>query len=322
MRTRVFRVDNGAGWTLELRQSRLPSAHAPTRPPVVLVPGYGMNDFIFRYHPRGASLAEYLAAHGADVWTLNLRGQGGSAPQRRGKRENFGLEALALQDLPAALDFVLRESPGHGQVDLIGCSLGASLGYGYLAHHADHHPVRAMVAMGGPLRWEALHPLPRTVLRSRRLAAAVPIRGSRRLARLALPLAQRAPILLSTYITPARVNIAEAAELVRTVENPTRLLNSQMAHWLRDPNLRIGGMDIYEGLSRVTVPVLCVLGNADGIVPPATARSVVSAMKPGLVDVLEVGTPDTPYAHADLFISDGAQQAVFAPIHRWLAQPR
>ena len=321
MRTRVFRVDNQAGWTLEARQSLHPRAHDPGRPPVVLIPGYGMNDFIFRYHPRGDSLVEYLTARGAEVWTINMRGQGASAPQTRGRRENFGLEALALVDIPAALDFVLRESR-HDVLDIIGCSLGASLSYGYLVHHADRHKVRAMVAMGGPLRWEALHPLPRAVLRSRRLAALVPIRGSRRFARAALPAARRLPILLSTYVTPARVNIDAADELVRTVENPTRLLNTQMAHWLQDPNLRIGGQDIYEGLARVEVPVLCVLGNADGIVPPATARSVAQAMRPGLVEVLEVGDDATPYAHADLFISDGAQETVFAPIHAWLAARR
>lgn len=311
-RTRAFRTQTADGWSLELKQTPPP---APTdQPPVLIIPGYGMNDFIFRFHPTGASLIGHLAAGGLDVWSANLRGQGRSRPTTR-HPDRYGLAEQALEDLPAAIDFV-RAQTGAERVHLIGCSLGATLVYGYLAHHPDA-PVGAIVSMGGPLRWAALHPLLRAAFRSSRLAGALPIRGTRSLAGAVLPIARRIPPLLTIYMTPRRIDLSRADELVQTVEDPVPQLNAELARWFRRVDLELAGRNVTAALGAVDRRVLCVVARQDGIVPPAAALAVCEAM-PGRVDVLAVGDEARRYAHADLFISEGVQQDVFEPMLQWL----
>jgi len=315
MRTRSFRTTTPDGWSLELTQS-VPAAPRPNQPPLLIIPGYGMNDFIFRFHPTGASLVGHLVAGGLEVWSANLRGQGRTRSASR-RPKPYGLEEQALVDLPAAIDFVRRRS-GSERVDLVGCSLGASLAYGYLAHTPDA-PIRSFVSMGGPLRWSALHPLLRVAFRSSRLAGALPIRGTRAGARFALPIARRIPPLLHIYATPGRIDLSQADALVQTVEDPVPRLNAQIARWFRSVDLELGGLNVTDALSSVDRPVLCVVANQDGIVPPAAALAVRDVMP--RVDVLAVGDAQSRYAHADLFISEGVQQDVFDPMLRWLEAP-
>ena len=316
--TRTFRVTTPDGWSLELKQSR-PTEPAPGQPPVLFVPGYGMNDFILRFHPTGESMIGHLVAGGLEVWSVNLRGQGRSRSTRRSPA-SFGLREQALVDLPTAIDFV-RAHSGSAVVDLVGCSLGATVVYGYLAHHPSDAPVRAITTIGGPLRWEAVHPLLRIAFRSSRLAGAVPIRGTRRAAKLILPIARRFPPLLLIYATPSRIDLSQVNQLTQTVEDPVSQINAEMARWLRSTDLILDGRNVTEALGAVDRPVLCIVGNQDGIVPPSTALAVRDAM-PGRVDVLAVGDRSTRYAHADLFISEGVQEAVFEKMLQWLRTSR
>src|SRR5688572_25539339 len=78
MQTVEHRVPNGDGWDLSLFQTWDAATLVPGRNPVVIVPGYGMNSFIFSYHPRGLSLEAWLVREGFEVWRADLRAQGGS----------------------------------------------------------------------------------------------------------------------------------------------------------------------------------------------------------------------------------------------------
>ncbi|MFT4975254.1 MAG: pimeloyl-ACP methyl ester carboxylesterase [Myxococcota bacterium] len=314
MQTRTFQT-TANGWSLELKQSTPARPPPPGQPPVLIIPGYGMNDFIFRFHPTGTSLIGHLVEGGLEVWSANLRGQGSSRPTQRAAPP-YGLAELALEDLPEAIRFILEQT-GAERIDLIGCSLGATVAYGYLAHHPDA-PVRAMVSMGGPLRWPTVHPLLQIAFRSERLAGALPIRGTRRLARLALPIARRIPPLLLIYATPWRIDLSQADALVQTVEDPTRQLNAELARWFRTRDLILCGVDVTAALGATSRPMLCVFGVHDGIVPADAALAVRDAMPEGDVEVLAVGDAKRRYAHADLFISEGVQEDVFEPMLRWL----
>lgn len=311
-----FAVDNGDGWTLELeRHSEAPAGRQPR--PVLMVPGYAMNASILSYHPRGASLVSYLADTGREIWTCNLRGQGQSQPT--GKPGRFGLKELSLVDLPAILGAVREHSEtGHDEIDLVGCSLGASMIYAYLAHHPDSHGIGSLVAMGGPLRWEGVHPLVKLAFSSGRLAGAIPVKGTRRAARRLLPLARHVTPLMSIYMNTEAVDLSEPDQLVKTVEDPVRWINRQVARWIQQGDLVVDGLNVVEALTLTDLPIFAVLANADGIVPPATARSVEDVLGPEQVDVLEVGDAERWAAHADLFIGDDAQSRVFSPIAEWL----
>jgi len=319
--TTAFPVASTDGWTLSLRRHRFPERVDASRRPLVLVPGYAMNSFILGFHPGGASLVEYFAADGLEVWTADLRGQGASR-RDAWRRGTFGLRQLSLEDLPRSLARVRRES-GHETVDVVGCSLGASMLYAYLAHHPRDHGVGNAIAMGGPLRWDAPHPLLRVAFASPRLAGLLPVKGSRTLARVALPVLKQVPALLGLYMNADRIDLTRADRIVNTVEDPVPFINRQMARWIRSGDLRVGGVNVSDALPDVEGPeLLCVLANGDGIVPPAVARSVQDILGAGRVDLLEVGDDAHWYAHADLFIGESCQEDVFEPMRAWLEARR
>src|ERR1700722_11762733 len=103
MKTVEHFVPNHDGSELALAQTWDERRLVPGRRPVLIVPGYGMNSYIFSYHPRGVSFEGHLPQAGFEVWRVDLRGQGRSRPgpsgssPRAGKRaaaDEFGLEDL------------------------------------------------------------------------------------------------------------------------------------------------------------------------------------------------------------------------------------
>ncbi len=303
------------GWEIDVAQYWDDAKLDPTQPPLLLVPGYGMNAFVLGFHPGGLSMIEFLVQAGFEVWTSNLRGQGKSRRLHR-RAGRIGFRELALTDVPVALDTVRTHTRTERQdVHGLGCSLGASILYIFLAHHADHG-LASMVSIGGPLRWDDVHPLVKLAFKSPRLAGAVPIRGTRAGARLVLPVVKRLPGLLSIYINASQVDLRSADELVKTVENPSPRLNRQIARWVGEGDMTVGGRNVTRALRDRTLPVLCVVANRDGIVPPAAVLSVRGPIP--TAEVLHVGDDDVWFAHADLFVSHTAQDAVFGPLATWL----
>ena len=153
------------------------------------------------------------------------------------------------------------------------------------------------------------------------LAGLVRLRGTRRLAELALPLlARRLPWVLSIYMNAEITDTRAASEMVKTVEDPNRHVNRQIAHWIHDRDLILRGVNVSEGLRDVTAPLFCVSAWGDGIVPRRTAEFPYLAVGSPVKKLLEVGAPELAMAHADLFISREAQLRVFEPIASWLAE--
>ena len=278
-----------------------------------------MNSFIFSWHPRGLSLEGYLAHAGLEVWRVDLRGQGGS--RSVGGGDQYGLEDLALTDLPAAVAAVLqRTRTGAARVDVLGASLGGTIMFAHAVMNPAH-AFGALVAIGSPVRWVEIHPALRVLFSSPALVGLVRLRGTRRLAELALPLlARRLPWVLSIYMNAEITDTSAVSEMVRTVEDPNRHVNRQIAQWIRDRDLIMRGVNVAEGLRSLTSPLLCVSAWGDGIVPRPTAEFPYLAVASPVKKLLEVGTPDLAMAHADLFISKEAQIRVFEPIAAWLQE--
>jgi pimeloyl-ACP methyl ester carboxylesterase len=308
-----FLIPNGRGHELALKRVRATGGR--TGRPVVLVPGYGMNAFVFGFHPQGPSLEASLAARGLDVWSIELRGQGRS----RGAAGRHGLAELALEDVPAALAFVLRESKADA-VDLVGCSLGTALSFIYLAHTPDA-PVGSVVSYGGLVTWVDVHPLLRMAFASPWLAGKLELRRTRDLARVALPrVAKIAPQLLSIYINAKSTDLSRSDEMVETVEDPNPQVNLEIAGWIKERRLVVRGVDVSARLAEMTYPLLCVVAKDDGIVPERTARAVFDEIGSTDKELLVVGGGERPIAHADLFLSEGAQEKIFDPVARFLTR--
>ena len=308
-------VPNGCGWDLELKQCAPPKRLHKKRNPIVIIPGYGMNSFIFGYHPHGVSLEEYLRQRGFEVWSINLRAQGGS--KRRGGKSQCSLADLALTDLKVALDYVAKESRSQtGKIDLMGCSLGGTLAFIYTAFLSKNR-AGALVAIGTPLRWEKVHPILRIAFASPRLIGLVPIIHLKKIAKLFFPLLLRTPIL-RVYLHKEMVNLDHKELFLETVEDPSRYLNREVAQWICSKDLMIHGKNLTKKLGKVKNPLLCVLANGDGIVPPMTALSAHEVVGSKIKETLVVGTDTLRFAHADLFVSSHSHEMVFKPIADWL----
>lgn len=305
------------GWELHLRRTLSPSRFKPDSRPLLIVPGYGMNSFIFSYHPRGTSMERTLAEAGFEVWSMNLRGQG---PSRSMRPSPAGptLYHYATVDVPCAIEHVLQATrTGARDLVLIGCSLGGSIAYGYLALHRQHRVAR-VITMGAPLRWDEIHPLVRVMFASPTVAGALRISRTRELVRGAMPLLLRAPSLLSLYMNAATIDTRRMSEMTRTVEDPHPAVNRDIANWLKRRDLELDGVNITRAMRSLQLPLLVVLANRDGIVPARTALTAVDAWGSRDVDVLRVGDTHNWYAHANLFVADDAPDLVFHPMIRWL----
>jgi len=319
---RTFHVDQGTGWQVALHRYRDPRFLRTDADPVVFVPGFAMNSFILGYHPTGRPLTAYLAERGYEVFCLDLRGQG-EARATKGHRR-FGLEDVALVDLPIALDAVVERAAhgAQGGVSVVGCSLGAT--YMFMnAAWRPHPSVRRLVNLGGPLRWNAVHPLLSALARAP--VGALPIRGTRRLARAALPFLAKLPGVLDLYLNPALCDLTRPEALVNTIDDPIPRINAQIARWVQARDLVIDGRNLSVDAASIRLPLLTIVANADGIVPEATVTSgdQLVGTEAALRKVIVAGDARARMAHADLFMSNVAEQYVFSPLADWLdAAPR
>lgn len=312
-------VLNGDGWLLSLRRTVDADVHIKTRNPLLIIPGYGMNSFIFSFHPSGLSMEAALAARGFEVWSVDLRGQGRSKCD--GGSRHYSLSDLVLKDLFAAVHCVLdKTSASATLVDLIGCSLGGSMMFAY-ASCVEANRVGRMVNMGGCVKWVSINPLIRLAFSFPRLVEFIPMKGIPELAKVTLPALKYAPWVLSLYLHPEIVDLSQADKMVQTVENPNRHVNRDVGEWIRKRDLIIGGVNVSERVPSLHNPLLTVLANADGIVPRESVlwphMHIASARR----DLLEVGSYSVPMAHADMFVSRPAPEMVFTPLADWLSAP-
>lgn len=118
-------------------------AGRPCRASVLLIHGYGQNRYA--WHLPARSFANYLAAHGLDVFNLDLRGHGRS--RHLGARPPKDLNEYVREDVPAAIEEVQALS-GLGPVFLIGHSLGGLISYAAAPSVREH--VAGVVTLGSP----------------------------------------------------------------------------------------------------------------------------------------------------------------------------
>ena len=309
-------ISNQAGWLITIKKSFDSKKHDPKLKPLAIIPGYGMNAFIFGYHPRDVSMEEYLTQQGFEVWSINLRNQEPS--ECVGGSTEYVIEDIVYNDLAIAVDYILEHtSSNQNRVDLIGASLGGAYAYLYAAL-IDSEKAGALVGMGAPFRMVGIHPAFTIITYCPKLLGMIKFNNLRQLARLAIPIVIAIPQLIYIYMHPEIVDTSKADQLVKAVENPNRKLNIQLAHWVKNKELIINNQKFSDLVSKVKNPILCVLSNADGIVSQENALSVLNASSSSVKDCFVAGNEEIKMAHADLFISDYCKSMVFEPLANWL----
>ncbi len=312
----TFKPSNGAGWRLYAKRHVNREKFQPKLKPVAIVPGYGMNSYIIGYHPKSRSMIEAMTDAGFEVWTMNFRGQDETVNE--GGAGDYNIRDISLADLPAVLECVLKNRKSRRkEIDIMGCSLGGTYVFAYAAL-TPKNPLASIVAMGAPLRWVKIHPVLKFAFGNPRIAGMLRIRKTREMARYALPLAAKIPGFLHLYMHPKIVDLSHPEMLVKTVEDPNPVLNKEIAEWILAKDLMIDGENVSERFRDVKNPIYCMLANADGIVPRATALSALDLSSSTVKDFMVAGTDEIKMAHADMYISDYADDLVFKPLCIWL----
>ncbi len=317
VRQRIF-IPNGEGWELELTRRVCPDTFQENKRPVLMLPGLGNNNIIFKFPNEQQSWVATLARSGLEVWTANLRGQGASRFLGRRKNLRIRIKDLAITDLGMILEYITyNSSTTHAQIDVIGASLGGVMTYVHTVLHRDNH-IGSIVSVGSPFRWEECHPLVALAMSQPRLVGMVPLKGSRSLLKHTFPFLQKFPGIIKPYIQPHFIAGDEPEDLLPAVDDTNSYLAIQMAKWINAKDLIVEGVNITTGMQNVTNPLFCVTGNNDGIVPPPTSLAAIAASGSPVKDVLWVGDEKTPFGHTDPMIHKEAPQRVFQPITQWL----
>lgn len=154
------------GWTLVVHHYRPTVVPKPAAMPVILCHGLTYNAAFWDLDPA-CSFAGYLASHGYDVWSVDLRGSGqsqkwvwkaGEAPEAivgetlrrltKGKNAaseyatidpkfaNWSLDHHVSYDVPAIVKFV-RKQTGAAEVAWVGHSMGGIVAICHLARYGN-----------------------------------------------------------------------------------------------------------------------------------------------------------------------------------------
>lgn len=291
--------------------------------PVILIPGLLVNShFLDMGHDQ--SLAQYLAEAGFDVWNVSLRGTGRSLNPLGWGDKPWNLDDMISDDLPALVDYILRESR-QPRALIVGYELGGLLAFGYLVKNPQA-PVAGLVALAAPIIFDSpeqeplqtlldLESYPR--LKKFLLYLNVPLLG-----KLAIPLS---PKLQKVFYNPEHMEQQVVQEMLETSLvkiNPGVL--THLAKMIRQGEF-VSTKDDFnyrKALSRLSVPLLLIGGAADPIAPPAVLRKTYSeiASEDRELMIFWSGSDDddTPYGHFDLVLGKGAKDVVFPLIKDWL----
>jgi cholesterol oxidase len=116
-------VDSVAGLDVQVRLTRYrknPKAKPGSQQPVLLIHGYSASGTTFAHPDLKPGLARYLAERDCDVWVADLRSSAGMPFAAY----PWSFERVGLADIPAAVDFVWRNS-GRRPIDVVAHCMGA-----------------------------------------------------------------------------------------------------------------------------------------------------------------------------------------------------
>lgn len=307
----------------EISLKRFRLKKTPPRPrPVLLLHGLLVNSRFLDFS-ADASLAEYLAEAGFDVWNLSLRGTGRSLNPRGWGDRPWTLDHMASEDLPAAVAYV-RKQTGSTEVLAVGYELGALLAFAHVGK-APEHSVAGIVSIAAPMSFDASaqewldvlltldrHPTLRNALFN---WSGI---GLNKLLFLV-------PGFEDIFYNPKNMAPEVKEELLNSVLTPVnRGVLDQLATMVeKEEFVSADGATSYRAaLSGIRIPVLVMGGAADPIAPPEALRTLHSDLAASEDRKLTIVEPDSDedgsYGHFDLILGRNAKAEVFPIIRNWL----
>jgi alpha-beta hydrolase superfamily lysophospholipase len=119
------------------------------------------------------------------------------------------------------------------------------------------------------------------------------------------------------YANARHVDLSALPEMIRTVEDPHPRVNRDIAHWIRERDMVLRGVNVTSAMRSVDIPLLVMAANKDGVVPVSAAFSAAEAWG-GPAETLRIGTDEDWYAHACMFVGNECKTHVFDPMVDWL----
>jgi len=291
--------------------------------PVVVCHGICSNRYSFLSNPHGGLLGA-LVEQGRDVWAIELRGHGRS--DRPGKTDgmkfDWDLDDYALQDLPAAVDFVMSRTDADG-VDYIGHSMGGMVAYIALSR-GELEQVRSLVIVASPVslhqssKWiGGLFELESLLRRMKKL----PVRSG---AKLGTILPADHDFVVKTLYNPENTTRAESRQLLLNGVNDLGLVEAEQ--WLQMKKRGYltdagGELNYVEMMGAITVPALVLAGSVDETAMPHQVRMGYEALGSPDKEYYVVGRANgagSDYGHMDLVNGSNADTDVYPVIIRWL----
>lgn len=349
--SRYYHTQTADGITLSLRRYQ-PATAEPDKNPVILCHGLSYNLLFWDLH-EDVSLARYLAAAGYDVWSLSLRGACPSSQplaSKLRKLAHFNIDGVAQKamagrikdlkmtdwsvddhiryDLPAAIDFVLKETDQQ-RVHWIGHSMGGMVMFGHLGQNpAAAAKIKSFVAAAVPV--VVFHPLsdPMQLLvdaegaidvGAKLVGSSAPATWGALVGDLDTPTDKLffngqniEPAIVKALNHQAQEEIAprqlkQLISMVRT-ERFTSLDNT---------------IDYVEPLGRIDKPTCFLVGAVDNMATPGAVRFTYRQIASGNKEFHLFGRVNSHrgnYGHDDIIIGRHAKTEVYPVILKWLGR--
>jgi alpha-beta hydrolase superfamily lysophospholipase len=312
------RVLTRDGWELELVRY---AAQGEVRGrPVLLCHGISANARNMDLDARH-SMARWFAAHGREAWTVSLRpngrfvGEGGGKGEGALPRPGYDFDALADEDLAAAVEHVRKLSRAP-VIDYVGHSMGGMVLYAYLGSGGTG--IGAGVVLGSPARLDfggvadsllpqaarALHrgwilPVPGPV------SIIIPLEGMTEGGFNELLLYNPENTTVPTFQRLMAMGMADVS--VGLLQQLAELIRTGRFHSAS------GQRDYRRLLAQVTTPVLVVAGKRDRLATVPAVKAGYQALggpKEWRLIGVETGAR-ADYAHMDLVLGERAPEEVW-----------
>lgn len=218
------------------------------------------------------SWMDYIAGRGYDVYLVDLRGYGRSTrPPEFAKPADENPPVVrtdvAVRDIAAAVDFILQRRR-LGSLDLIGWSWGTALMGRYASEHRPkvhrlvlyapvwlHEPASAQQTLGAYRTWS--------------------MDDARKILQTGAPDSRRSELLSPDVF--AAWSAAEIATDADGSKQSPPVVRTPNGYYADDRDYQTAGKALWEP-SEIAAPTLVVVGDWDGVAPPARAQAVFSKL--------------------------------------------
>ena len=329
----VYYTYTADGWRLALSRYKSKKSDA-NKLPVLCCHGLGANSLTFDISSQ-YSFARALVASGREVWVLDLRGHGRSERARifsKKKGCHWDIDTLVSQDVPAAIDFVIKKTKAE-KLHWLGFSMGGILGYIHLCISDEDtlgempaKKIASAVMIGAALDYSKSASKFKLVKSLRVIAGLFPMVQLRAFITATIPFTGRFPNPFESFVvwspnTDPKTFRRLAASGFDVMS--TKLL-VQLSTLFDEGGISSSGSSkkkYFDLLPRITTPVFSIAGSKDGQCPPEAVRKTHKHIGTNRKRMITMGRDSghrEDFGHADLIFGKESAKEVIPLIAEWL----